>query len=256
MKKSVVLSFVTLSSLVLTSLVQADELVPVNPESSLVTTPTETSSSKVDVPLVVDSSQPVGMVAEVAPVETVPVVVDVTSPVPESGSETSSVVDTVSSSEPSAPQVTSSLDTPLLSETNTNPSGGEDLSSKEEMKTEVKTENQMASNAEQVGAVSQVTGQVIQVVTPQAPVMTDTGQVVVGTQDSQLVVETSSGERQVVAPEQIGAKSNTDGTISVKTSKGQMVTLPKTGEVSSSVLSFVGGLVLLLTGYFSRYRRS
>lgn len=253
MKKSVVLSFVTLSSFVLMGLAQADELVPVSPELSLVTAQPEAVSPTVDVPPAVDSSQPVEGITEVVPTDTVPAVVDVTTPVPEVSPETSPVVATDTSSDSPVPQVTPSSDMTLLPDTTAKPSVGVETTVKEEIKTEVKTDNQVVAGVGQAGAVSQVTGQVIQVASPQVPVTTDKGQVIVGTQDSQLVVETSSGERQVLAPEQVGARTNADGTISVKTSSGQMVTLPKTGERGASVLSVIGGLVLAVTGF--RLRR-
>lgn len=249
MKKSVVLSFVTLSSLILTSLVQAEELTPVSPETSLVTVQPEVVSPVVDVPVAVDSSQTVSDV--VPPVETVSPVVDVTNPVSEISPETSPTVVSETSSASSVPQVAPSSNTPVIPDQTSSSSVDVESPVKVEATTETRTESQGISEG-QAGSTSQVTGQVIQVVTPQAPVTMDKGQVIVGTQDSQLIVETRSGERQVLAPEQVGARKNADGTISVKTSKGQLVTLPKAGETNSAVLSLIGSVILTVLGFHLR----
>lgn len=77
-------------------------------------------------------------------------------------------------------------------------------------------------------------------VSPEKPIVTEQGQEIVGTQDSQVIVRTSDGTTQYVAPEAIGAKKNSDGTVTVKTKEGKMETLPSTGEKASVLMSILG----------------
>ena len=71
--------------------------------------------------------------------------------------------------------------------------------------------------------------------TPAAPVITAAGQTIVSKQNSQLV-----------APEVAGFKVNADGTLTGQDVKGKEVTLPKTGEASTAILTFVGTFFLAL----------
>lgn len=76
---------------------------------------------------------------------------------------------------------------------------------------------QTAVNAggSQVGTTSQVTGQIVQNVTPAAPVYTNTGYQIVSTLNSQVVVAYADGSRATVSPEEVGGTVNADKTISV-----------------------------------------
>lgn len=92
-----------------------------------------------------------------------------------------------------------------------------------------------------------VNGQPVVTVSPVAPVITAAGQTIVSTQDSQIVVVNTDGTRSLVAPEVAGFTVNADGTLTGKDAKGEDVTLPKTGEESTMLLSMVGSLVVAAT---------
>ena len=72
-----------------------------------------------------------------------------------------------------------------------------------------------------------VNGQPVVTVTPTAPVITAAGQTIVSTQNSQIVIANTDGTTSVVAPEAVGFKVNTDGTLTGKDVKGKEVTLPR-----------------------------
>ena len=80
-----------------------------------------------------------------------------------------------------------------------------------------------------------ISGQPVVTVTPAAPVITSASQTIVSKQNSQLV-----------APEVAGFKVNADGTLTGQDVKGKEVTLPKTGEASTAILTFVGTFFLTL----------
>ena len=80
-----------------------------------------------------------------------------------------------------------------------------------------------------------ISGQPVVTVTPAAPVITSASQTIVSKQNSQLV-----------APEVAGFKVNADGTLTGQDVKGKEVTLPKTGEASTAILTFVGTFFLAL----------
>ena len=107
------------------------------------------------------------------------------------------------------------------------------------------------AGASQVGTTSQVTGQVVEEVTPQAPVQTNTGDSIVGTRNGNVVLSDGS----VVAPEEVGGTLNEDKTISVTSHDGKLKTLPNTGEKESLMMTFAGiGLLATLLGYFFKKR--
>ncbi|HGD5573359.1 TPA: LPXTG cell wall anchor domain-containing protein [Streptococcus agalactiae] len=99
----------------------------------------------------------------------------------------------------------------------------------------------------QIGTISTATGQVVQDVTPSAPVQTNTGASIVSTQNGQLIL----GDGSTVAPETIGAVTNADKTITVTKTDGTKATLPHTGE-ASSILSVLGVALLGLVGLMTR----
>ena len=112
---------------------------------------------------------------------------------------------------------------------------------------------QTAVNAggSQVGTTSQVTGQIVQNVTPAAPVYTNTGYQIVSTLNSQVVVAYADGSRATVSPEEVGGTVNADKTISVQTASVEMKTLPSTGDELGLLASF-SGFVLLIGAWLLR----
>ena len=108
----------------------------------------------------------------------------------------------------------------------------------------VSAQTAVNAGASQVGTTSTVTGQVVSNVTPSAPVYTNTGYQIVSTQNGQVVLSDGS----TVAPEAIGAVTNTDKTITVTKADGTKVTLPETGE-AANFLAVVGTGLLGLVGF-------
>ena len=104
------------------------------------------------------------------------------------------------------------------------------------------------AGASQVGTTSTVTGQVVQNVTAQAPVVTNTGATIVSTKDGQLVLSDGS----TVPPETVGATTNSDKTITVTKADGTKVTLPETGEKARSLLSILGAGMLVVAGFLAQ----
>ena len=104
------------------------------------------------------------------------------------------------------------------------------------------------AGASQVGTTSTVTGQVVQNVTAQAPVVTNTGATIVSTKDGQLVLSDGS----TVPPETVGATTNCDKTITVTKADGTKATLPETGEKARSLLSILGAGMLVVAGFLAQ----
>ena len=98
----------------------------------------------------------------------------------------------------------------------------------------------------QIGTTSTSTGQIVQDVTAQNPVKTNTGAQIVSTRDGQVILSDGT----VTSPEAIGAKTNEDKTITVTKKDGSKVTLPHTGDKNTVALGIlgamtaVGGLIL------------
>ena len=108
----------------------------------------------------------------------------------------------------------------------------------------VSAQTAVNAGASQVGTTSTVTGQVVSNVAPTAPVYTNTGYQIVSTQNGQVVLSDGS----TVAPEAIGAVTNTDKTITVTKADGTKATLPETGE-AANFLAVVGTGLLGLVGF-------
>ena len=87
-----------------------------------------------------------------------------------------------------------------------------------------------------------VNGQPVVTVTPTAPVITAAGQTIVSTQNSQI--------------ETVGFKVNADGTLTGKDAKGKEVTLPKTGEASTVILTMVGTFFLAAAAFLGLKKRA
>lgn len=109
----------------------------------------------------------------------------------------------------------------------------------------VSAQTAVDAGASQVGTTSQITGQVVEEVTPQAPVQTNTGASIISTKDGNVVLSDGS----VVAPEEIGGTVNEDKTISVTDKDGKLKTLPNTGT-TESILGVIGSMLLTAVGYF------
>ena len=101
-----------------------------------------------------------------------------------------------------------------------------------------------------------VNGQPVVTVTPTAPVVTAAGQTIVSTQNSQIVIANTDGTTSVVAPEAVGFKVNADGTLTGKDAKGKEVTLPKTGEVSTVILTLAGTFFLAAAAFLGLKKRA
>ena len=115
----------------------------------------------------------------------------------------------------------------------------------------VSAQTAVEAGASQVGTTSQVTGQVVQEVSPSAPVQTETGASIVSTQNGNVVLSDGS----VVAPEAVGGTVNEDKTISVTDKDGKLKTLPNTGLKESILLTFAGfGLLAIVISFFLKKR--
>lgn len=101
-----------------------------------------------------------------------------------------------------------------------------------------------------------VNGQPVVTVTPTAPVITAAGQTIVSTQNSQIVIANTDGTTSVVAPEAVGFKVNADGTLTGKDAKGKEVTLPKTGEASTVILTLAGTFFLAAAAFLGLKKRA
>ena len=101
-----------------------------------------------------------------------------------------------------------------------------------------------------------VNGQPVVTVTPTAPVVTAAGQTIVSTQNSQIVIANTDGTTSVVAPEAVGFKVNADGTLTGKDAKGKEVTLPKTGEASTVILTLAGTFFLAAAAFLGLMKRA
>ena len=101
-----------------------------------------------------------------------------------------------------------------------------------------------------------VNGQPVVTVTPTAPVITAAGQTIVSTQNSQIVIANTDGTTSVVAPETVGFKVNADGTLTGKDAKGKEVTLPKTGEASTVILTLAGTFFLAAAAFLGFKKRA
>lgn len=253
MKKKQLLSALALSTLALAQagFVSADEVTPVDPSapSTEVVTPVEPSTPAVTT----DTTVPVDVTTteQTTPVDPTTPSTEVTPPSDEQGKDNAG--DNVDVPEP-APQGKDSAgdnlevtdpsqgEQPAPSGEQGKDNAGENLDVPSEQPKTTEQANQQGVS--QVGTVSTSTGQVVQNVTPDAPVQTNTGASIVSTQNGQVVLSDGS----TVAPEAIGAVTNTDKTITVTKADGMKATLPETGE-AASFLAVVGTGLLGLVGF-------
>lgn len=85
---------------------------------------------------------------------------------------------------------------------------------------------------------------------PESPVETGTGSVVIGVDNGNPILQQADGTTTTVSPESIGATKQADGTLVVKDSKGTLKVLPHTGEKEQAALSVMGVLGTLLSSFF------
>ena len=161
---------------------------------------------------------------------------------------------------PTVPEVPAEPTTPATPETPTTSAPTADSSTKPVDKPEdpASATDKGTSEAPQnpeTPAVN-VNGQPVVTVTPTAPVITAAGQTIVSTQNSQIVIANTDGTTSVVAPETVGFKVNADGTLTGKDAKGKEVTLPKTGEASTVILTMVGTFFLAAAAFLGLKKRA
>lgn len=83
--------------------------------------------------------------------------------------------------------------------------------------------------------------------TPEKPVVTETGAEIVSTQDSKVIIKNSDGSYATKTAEEIGGKTNPNGTVTVKEKDGKKKTLPNTGtSPMDKVFSFLGVFVAIV----------
>lgn len=87
-----------------------------------------------------------------------------------------------------------------------------------------------------------------------APITTAVGYQVVGTQDSQVLVQEADGTVVTVSAETVGGSVQKDGTVALKTKDNKLVILPSTGEAEAMAVSALGFLSVF-TGLFLRLRK-
>ena len=161
---------------------------------------------------------------------------------------------------PTVPEVPAEPTTPATPETPATPAPTADSSTKPADKPEDpasatdKGTSEAPKNPE-TPAVN-VNGQPVVTVTPTAPVITAAGQTIVSTQNSQIVIANTDGTTSVVAPETVGFKVNADGTLTGKDAKGKEVTLPKTGESSTVILTLAGTFFLATAAFLGLKKRA
>lgn len=165
---------------------------------------------------------------------------------------------------PTAPEVPAEPTTPATPETPATPAPTVDSSTTPAEKPADKPEEPASPTDKGTSEAAQtpetpavnVNGQPVVTVTPTAPVVTAAGQTIVSTQNSQIVIANTDGTTSVVAPEAVGFKVNADGTLTGKDAKGKEVTLPKTGEASTVILTMVGTFFLAAAAFLGLKKRA
>lgn len=165
---------------------------------------------------------------------------------------------------PTAPEVPAEPTTPATPETPATSAPTADSSTKPADKPADKPEDPASATDKGTSEAPQnpetpavnVNGQPVVTVTPTAPVITAAGQTIVSTQNSQIVIANTDGTTSVVAPETVGFKVNADGTLTGKDAKGKEVTLPKTGEASTVILTLAGTFFLAAAAFLGLKKRA
>ncbi|HEL1551252.1 TPA: LPXTG cell wall anchor domain-containing protein [Streptococcus suis] len=244
LNKKNILSMLTLSALVLSNSVVAfaDETTPIDSSAPIdITQPSTPTEPSTEVPTPVEPSQPVEPTTpteEPTTPEEPTVPVDPTLP---------------STEQPKEDAPTQPTEPSTIPETPTNPKEDpkQDIP-QPETPTPPKTAEEAANKGEsQIGTISTETKQPVDAVTPDKPIVTDTGYTIISTDNSQPVIRYADGSTATVSAESIGAVVNKDKTISVKTADGQTKTLPNTGE-AQSLLALLGSLLLSATWFIRK----
>lgn len=165
---------------------------------------------------------------------------------------------------PTVPEVPAEPTTPATPEAPATPAPTADSSTKPADKPADKPEDPASATDKGTSEAPQnpetpavnVNGQPVVTVTPTAPVITAAGQTIVSTQNSQIVIANTDGTTSVVAPETVGFKVNADGTLTGKDAKGKEVTLPKTGESSTVILTLAGTFFLATAAFLGLKKRA
>lgn len=247
MTKKQLLSALALSTITLaqSGFVSADEVIPVDPSSpsTEVVTPIE-PSAPVETPT--EPTQPVETPTEptTPPVELTPTDPSVSvQPVEPSTSPSTEVP----KEEPIGPEV-SKEEMPATTE----------ISKPEQPVESIPREDPKSDNEgakKDVPKEPQGDGDIllkpIEEPTVEQPIVGINGDRVVGTQDSQLLIQKSDGTIQAKSASEVGATVNSDGTIALKTSTGELKRLPQTGE-ETNFISFIGIIMVGLIGFFTR----
>ncbi|HEM3697279.1 TPA: LPXTG cell wall anchor domain-containing protein [Streptococcus suis] len=244
LNKKNILSMLTLSALVLSNSVVAfaDETTPIDSSAPVeVTQPSTPTEPSIDVPAPVEPSQPV---EPTTPTEE-----------PTTPEEPTVPVDPMlpSTDQPKEDAPTQPTEPSTIPETPTNPKEEPKQDTPQpETPTPPKTAEEAANKGEsQIGTISTETKQPVEAVTPDKPIVTDTGYTIISTDNSQPIIRYADGSTATVSAESIGAVVNKDKTISVKTADGQTKTLPKTGE-AQSLLALLGSLLLSATWFIRK----
>lgn len=87
---------------------------------------------------------------------------------------------------------------------------------------------------------------------PFNPFKTQGGQTIVGTQNSQVIIQQADGSTQTVKAEEVGGTTNADGTVTLKTASGEVKTLPQTGEEAGGLFSLLGTVILTGLGFLKK----
>lgn len=240
-----------------TTIVSVEETVD-SSGSDLTIGQTEVVSPAVEPTPVVDSGTVIGEPTATVPVEgtseagsivetAVPAELSVTLetevvPVVNTGESAVTEVETLATPEKAVVEENKVESTPSVKETTA--SDGGVISSAEGQSTA--TLSEQVKQAEANTGASQ-TGQPQAVTTPviEAPIVTNTGATVVGTENGQVLVQTESGKVEAKSAESIGAVKQSDGTVAIKDNTGKVHVLPSTGEDSSSIVVGVGIMTLL-----------
>lgn len=181
-----------------------------------------------------DPTAPTPGVVVPAPTPDVPAT-DTTVPTP---------VPDVPATEPTAPTPGTDSSTPVPTEPNTKPSTPTPVPDKP---TEPKPseEPKPTDTKPAEPKPGEVTPDVIDKVDPNngsvtiKPVPVKPGTTIIGTQDSNLIIQDSQGNQSIVSATTYGGRVNDNGTVTIKDAEGKEKTLPSTGE-KGSILTYIG----------------
>lgn len=92
--------------------------------------------------------------------------------------------------------------------------------------------------------------------TPAEPIFSQKGDKIIGTQDSQLLIQKSDGTIQTQSVNDLGGTVLSDGTVALKDSTGEVKRLPKTGDdVAGSFAMAISGVIALFGTAFVKAKK-